>query len=82
MSPQPTRPPADYVDEFLLAPTHREAFLRLIETEGLVVCRDVGGEAARHRDVRGRSSRGRLSPGEYFHHDGCSAPVKPRVVER
>jgi hypothetical protein len=34
-----------------------------------------------YRDVRGRSSKGRLSQGEYYHHDGCSGPVKPRFVE-
>jgi hypothetical protein len=31
--------------------------------------------------VRGRSSKGRLSQGEYYHHDGCTGPVKPRFVE-
>jgi hypothetical protein len=34
-----------------------------------------------YRDVRGRSSKGRLSQGEYYHHDGCSGPVRPRFVE-
>ena len=34
-----------------------------------------------YRDVRGRSSKGRLSQGEYYHHDGCTGPVKPRFVE-
>ncbi len=73
--------PADYVNAVLLAPEHRETFFALIDRVGLVVCRAVGGDDALHRDVRGRSSRGRLSQGEFFHHDGCSGPVKPRVVE-
>ena len=74
-------PPADYVNEILLAPEHREAFFALVDHHGLVVCKGVGGDDALHRGVRGRSSRGRLSQGEYFHHDGCSGPIKPRVVE-
>ena len=73
--------PADYVNEVLIAPAHRETFFALIDRVGLVVCKRVGGDDALHRDVRGRSSRGRLSQGEFFHHDGCSGPVKPRVVE-
>ncbi len=73
--------PADYADEVLLTPAHREVFLALIDAVGLVVCKHVGGDDATHRDVRGRSSRGRLSQGEYYHHDGCSGPNKPRVVE-
>jgi hypothetical protein len=73
--------PADYVNEVLLTAEHRAAFLALIDRAGLVVCKHVGGDDAQHRDVRGRSSRGRLSQGEYYHHDGCSGPTKPRVVE-
>ena len=73
--------PADYANEVLLADAHREAFLALIDRAGLVVCKQVGGDDAAHRDVRGRSSRGKLSQGEYYHHDGCSGPTKPRVVE-
>lgn len=73
--------PDDYVNDALLAPEHREEFFALVDREGLVVCRNVGGDDATYEDVRGRSSRGRLSPGEYYHHDGCSGPVKPRVVE-
>lgn len=74
-------PPADYVNEILLAPEHREQFFSLVDRVGLVVCKAVGGDDALHREVRGRSSRGRLSQGEYFHHDGCSGPVQPRIVE-
>lgn len=73
--------PADYTNEILLAEPHREAFLELIDLAGLVVCKQVGGDDAAHRDVRGRSSRGKLSQSEYYHHDGCSGPNKPRVVE-
>ena len=73
--------PADYVDDLLLTAEHRDGFLELIDAAGLVVCKRVGGTDATHRDVRGRSSRGRLSQGEYYHHDGCSGPSKPRVVE-
>ncbi len=73
--------PADYVNAVLLTAAHRDAFFALVDRVGLVVCKGVGGDDALHRDVRGRSSRGRLSQGEFFHHDGCSGPVKPRVVE-
>lgn len=73
--------PASYVDEILLAPPYREAFFAVIDQAGLVVCREVGGDDASHAEVRGRSSRGRLSPSELYHHDGCSGPEKPRVVE-
>ncbi len=77
----PTAAPADYVDQVLLTDEHREAFFALIDRSGLVVCKHVGGDDATHQDVRGRSSRGRLSQGEHYHHDGCSGPDKPRVVE-
>lgn len=71
----------DYVNEILLAPEHREQFFTLVDRVGLVVCKSVGGDDSLHREVRGRSSRGRLSQGEFFHHDGCTGPVKPRIVE-
>lgn len=73
--------PADYVNEVLLQPAYRDGLFALVDQVGLLVCKRVGGDDSLHRDVRGRSSRGRLSQGEYFHHDGCSGPVKPRVVE-
>ncbi len=73
--------PADYVNDVLLAAEHRENFFALVDQAGLVVCKHVGGADALHREVRGRSSRGRLSQGEYFHHDGCAGPTKPRIVE-
>ncbi len=73
--------PADYVDEILLAPEHQQAFFALVDRAGLVVCKGVGGDDRSHALVRGRSSRGRMSQSELYHHDGCSGPEKPRVVE-
>lgn len=73
--------PADYLHEVLLAPEHRETVFAMVDREGLVVCVDVVTDHPSYEDVRGRSSRGRLSQGEYFHHDGCSGPSKPRIVE-
>ncbi len=72
---------ADYLHEHLLAPENREVFFTLIETEGLVVCKNVHTAAASYRKVRGKSSGGKLSQAEYYHHDGCSSPTKPRFVE-
>jgi hypothetical protein len=69
----------------LLGEKTRAAFFDLVAAQGLVSCIDLVEPAvdppAPYRDVRGRSSRGRLSPGEFFHHDGCSGPTNPRVVE-
>lgn len=71
----------DYLHDVLLQPEHRDTFLSLIETEGLVVCKNLKTEAPTYRKVRGKSSGGKLSQAEYYHHDGCSCPTKPRVVE-
>ncbi len=73
--------PSDYLHDKLLLPEWREAFYRLIDTTGLVVCLNSHTQHPTYRDVRGRSSKGRLSQGEYYHHDGCTGPVKPRFVE-
>lgn len=73
--------PEDYLNELLLAPEFREETYRVVDTWGLLVCKSVRSSHPSYRDVRGRSSRGRLSQGEYFHHDGCSEPSNPRVVE-
>ncbi len=73
--------PADWLHDVLLQPEHREQLFALVDREGLIVCRDVATTHPSYCDVRGRSSRGRLSQGEYYHHDGCSGPAKPRVVE-
>ena len=81
LEPQGEPTPADYVNDVLLTEAHRDEFFALVDRAGLVVCKRVGGDDRHHRDVRGRSSRGRLSQGEYYHHDGCSGPTKPRVVE-
>ncbi len=75
------RDSVDYLHGILLAAAHRDTFLELIETEGLVICKNVRTNANTYRKVRGKSSHGRLSQAEYFHHDGCSCPTKPRVVE-
>ena len=73
--------PNDYLHEQLLLPEWREAFYQLVDDTGLVVCLNVHTQHPTYRDVRGRSSKGRLSQGEYYHHDGCTGPVKPRFVE-
>ena len=73
--------PSDYLHEQLLLPPWREAFYQLVDATGLVVCLNVHTHDPSYRDVRGRSSKGRLSQGEYYHHDGCSGPVRPRFVE-
>ncbi len=76
-----TSEPSDYLHEHLLDPSCREAFYQLVDATGLVVCLNVATAHPTYRDVRGRSSKGRLSQGEYYHHDGCSGPTKPRFVE-
>jgi len=73
--------PSDYLHEQLLLPEWREAFYQLVDATGLVVCLNLHSQHPTYRDVRGRSSKGRLSQGEYYHHDGCSGPIKPRFVE-
>jgi hypothetical protein len=73
--------PEDYLNDLLLSPEHRESTYAWIDEWGLLVCKKVPNRDPSYRDVRGRSSRGRLSQGEYYHHDGCSGPTKPRVVE-
>ena len=73
--------PSDYLHDKLLLPEWREAFYQLVDATGLVVCLNVHTQHPAYRDVRGRSSKGRLSQGEYYHHDGCTGPVKPRFVE-
>jgi len=71
----------DYLHQVLLCQDHKEEFLQLIEREKLVICKNVDTEDPTYRRVRGKSSSGKLSQAEYFHHDGCSCPVKPAVVE-
>lgn len=81
LQPPHDDPFADYLHDVLLSPGNREAFMQLIETEQLVICKNVRTAATTYRRVRGKSSQGKLSQAEYYHHDGCSCPVKPRVVE-
>jgi hypothetical protein len=76
-----SKEPTDYLHDKLLLPEWREAFYQLVDATGLVVCLNVHTQHPTYRDVRGRSSKGRLSQGEYYHHDGCTGPVKPRFVE-
>ena len=78
---QETAAPTDYLHDKLLLPEWREAFYQLVDATGLVACLNVHTQHPTYRDVRGRSSKGRLSQGEYYHHDGCTGPVKPRFVE-
>ena len=76
-----TAVPSDYLHDKLLLPEWREAFYQLVDATGLVVCLNAHTVHPTYRDVRGRSSKGRLSQGEYYHQDGCTGPVKPRFVE-
>ncbi|MBC8069280.1 MAG: hypothetical protein IAG13_13170 [Deltaproteobacteria bacterium] len=74
-------PDEDWLHAILQEPSDREAMFSLVDREGLIVCKDVRSTHPSYRDVRGRSSRGRLSQGEYYHHDGCSSEAPPRIVE-
>lgn len=71
----------DYLHDVLLAPANRGAFFELIEKERLIICKNVRSDASTYRKVRGKSSAVKLSQAEYYHHDGCSSPTKPRFVE-
>ncbi len=71
--------PHDWLHEVLR--DDREALFELVDREGLVVCKNVRTAHPSYRGVRGRSSRGRLSQGESYHHDGCASDTRPRVVE-
>jgi hypothetical protein len=73
--------PSTELHSTLLDEASRASFYDLVDRTGLVVCKRFAATHSTYRDVRGRSSRGRLSQGEYFHHDGCSGPTKPRIVE-
>ena len=72
---------SDYLHDVLLENDQRDAFWDLIEQEGLVICKNVVTDHPGYRKVRGKSSKAKLSQAEYYHHDGCSSPTKPRVVE-
>lgn len=77
----PDGQPTPYLDPILADPSDREAFFTWVDQEGLIVCKNLTIEPAPYRPVGGKRTPNRLSQGEYFHHDGCSAPVNPRVVE-
>lgn len=81
----PVAPPDDaptaYLDPILAEPASREAFFAWVDREGLVVCKALAIDPAPYRDVGGRYCKGRMSQSEYYHHDGCSSPTQPRVVE-
>ena len=66
--------PSDYLHDKLLLPEWREAFYQLVDATGLVVCLNVHTKHPAYRDVRGRSSKGRLSQGEYYHTMAAQAP--------
>ncbi len=70
-----------WLDPVLADRSSREAFFSLIDQVGVVVCRNLDLDPSPYRRVGGRRTKGRLSQGEYFHHDGCSTPTKPRVLE-
>lgn len=72
---------ADQFQHGLLSLDERERFYSMVDHHGFVLCRGIRAEHETYRFVRGRSSPNKLSPGEYFHHDGCSGPTKPRIVE-
>ncbi len=73
--------PRDWLHELLADSDTRDDLFSLVDTVGLVVCLNVATDHPSYRAVRGRSSRGRLSQGEYYHHDGCSSLIPPRIVE-
>lgn len=73
--------PTDYLHEILLGSPNRKLFFQLIDRERLVVCKNLPTNDPSYRKVRGKSSFGRLSQAEYYHHDGCSCPEKPHVNE-
>ena len=70
-----------YLDDILSSASGRAAFFDLIDRSGLVVCQNLDIDPTPYRRVRGRRGHGRMSQAEHFHHDGCSSPTKPRVVE-
>lgn len=71
----------DYLHHHLLMPNHRKSLIDLVAREGLVVCRNLAAEHESYRKVRGKSSQQRLSPAEYYHHDGVAGGEKPGLVE-
>ncbi len=73
--------PRNYLDAVFDDASAREAFFSLVDTHGLVVCKNLDLDPEPYRFVGGNRGQGKLSQGEYFHHDGCSTPIKPRINE-
>lgn len=70
-----------YLDDVLANASTRETFFSLVDAHGVVVAQKLSIDRAPYRGVRGKRARKRASQSEFYHHDGCSTPVKPRVVE-
>ncbi|MFT6821439.1 MAG: hypothetical protein ACJATT_005269 [Myxococcota bacterium] len=73
--------PSNYLDAVFDDALARETFFSLVDTHGLVVCKNLDLDPEPYRFVGGNRGQGKLSQGEYFHHDGCSTPIKPRINE-
>jgi hypothetical protein len=73
--------PSPYLDDALASPEVRERFFELVDTYGLVVAKNLAIDPGSYRPVGGKRTRGRLSQGEFYHHDGCSSDLPPRIVE-
>jgi hypothetical protein len=73
--------PSPYLDDALASPEGRERFFEIVDTYGLVVAKNLAIDPATYRPVGGKRTRGRLSQGEFYHHDGCSSDLPPRIVE-
>ena len=73
--------PSNYLDAVFDDASARETFFSMVDTHGLVVCKNLDLNPEPYRFVGGTRGKGKLSQGEYFHHDGCSTPIKPRINE-
>jgi hypothetical protein len=77
----PLTSPQDYLHQHLLVGSNRDSFFELIRRQGLVICRQIANDQPGYRKVRGKSNPHRLSPAEYYHHDGSEGGNKPLLVE-
>jgi len=71
----------DDLHQHLLTSGQRDSFFDFISKEGLVLCLEVSSDQPSYRKVRGKSNSNRLSPAEYYHHDGSEGGGKPLLVE-
>lgn len=83
----------DYLNEILLAPNRRMQFVDVVRDEGFVVLKRLRRVIetpefhafeqadAMYRPVHGKTGLQRLSPAEYYHHDGSHGPGKPLIAE-